>query len=89
VRIHRPAAILAFSTLALGASVCSPAFGQQAVEKEPNNSAAQANPLALDGRIEGFAGELLAAFEQALKLAAGAYTIRVLLSPHLNGRFRR
>jgi hypothetical protein len=39
------------------AAVASYLPAQQAVEKEPNNEAGQANPIALDKEIKGFAGE--------------------------------
>ena len=48
--------VLALVALLAGGAL--PLLAQQAVEKEPNNTAAQANPLALNGRIEGFANEL-------------------------------
>jgi len=57
VRTHRPVAILALLILAIGASAGSPAFEQQAVEKEPNNAPAQALAIPLDSVVRGFANE--------------------------------
>jgi Mg-chelatase subunit ChlD len=45
---------LAILFLVLSRSLCP---AQQAVEKEPNNSPAQANVLALNGEVKGFANE--------------------------------
>jgi hypothetical protein len=52
-----PKTIIVLFALTLAATGATALFAQQAVEKEPNNSADQANPLALNGRIEGFGGE--------------------------------
>ena len=57
MRISLLKALLAIFAISLLAGGAMPALAQQAVEKEPNNTAAAANPLALNGPIEGFANE--------------------------------
>ena len=58
MKFSLPKTLIVLAAFALLAGGAVPLLAQQAVEKEPNNTAAQANPLALNGRIEGFAGEL-------------------------------
>ena len=52
-----PKIFIVLGIIALVAGAASYLAAQQAVEKEPNDEAGQANPIALNGEVKGFAGE--------------------------------
>jgi Mg-chelatase subunit ChlD len=57
MRISLQKAFIVISAITMLSGGSFPLLAQQAVEKEPNNSAEQANPIALNGKIEGFSND--------------------------------